>query len=107
MADDTIRKELDTLKADIAQLREDIGGLTDAVKQVAAAKAENARTQAEEKARDAWEDIEEKLTSILDEGRETVAGMEEQISRHPGGSLLTAFGIGFIIARLLDGGSRR
>ncbi|HHH35437.1 MAG TPA: DUF883 family protein [Gammaproteobacteria bacterium] len=107
MAEDTIRKELDTLKADIAQLREDIAGLTDAVKKVAAAKAQNARNQAEEKARDAWEDIEEKLNDILEEGKETVAGMEEQIARHPGGSLLTAFGLGFIIARLLDGGSRR
>ena len=107
MAEDTIRKELDALKNDIAQLREDISNLTRAVGKVAADKAQETRSEAEEKARDTWEEIEDKLNDLLEEGKETVSGMEQQISRHPGGSLLTAFGIGFIIARLLDGGGRR
>ncbi len=107
MADETIRKELDALKNDIAQLREDITNLTRAVGKVASQKAQETRSQAEEKARDAWEEIEEKLNGILEEGKETVSGMEKQIAQHPGGSLLTAFGLGFIIARLLDGGNRR
>lgn len=107
MADDSIRKEMDTLKADIAQLREDIIGLTNAVKGAASEKVAGAKAQAEERIRGTWEDIEQRFEDILNEGKATFNKAEHKVSEHPVGSVLTAFGLGFIIAKLIDMGGRR
>lgn len=107
MADDPIRKELDALKDDIAQLREDIVGLTTAVRDVASDKAGKARSDTKEGLRNAWEDLERKLDEVIDQGKTTMGDVQTQIGQHPTGSLLTAFGIGFIVAKLLDSGGRR
>ena len=107
MADDSIRKEMDALKADIAKLREDIVGLSGAVKDAAGENVAGAKARAEESVHKAWVDIEKRLESILNEGKATFNKAEQKVEEHPMGSVLTAFGIGFIIAKLLDVGSRR
>ena len=107
MADDPIRKEMDALKADIAQLRQDIRGLTAAVRDVASDKARQTRSDTQERLQGAWEDLESKLDEVIDQGRATMGDVQSQIGQHPAGSLLTAFGVGFIIAKLLDVGARR
>lgn len=107
MVDDPIRKELDALKADIAQLRQDIGGLTSAVRDAASDKAQKTRADTEERLRGAWEDLEQKLNDVLEHGKTTLGDVETRVSEHPAGSLLMAFGAGFIIAKLLDMGGRR
>ena len=107
MAEDSIRKEMDALKADIARLREDIVGLTDAVKGAASENIADAKTRAEERVHKAWTDIEQRLEDLLSEGKATFNKAEQQVGEHPVGSVLTAFGIGFIIAKLLDVGGRR
>ncbi len=105
MADD-IRKELDALKADIARLREDIGGLSDAVRSTAGESVRGAKAEAQQRLQKAWEDIEQRLEGLLDEGKTTFHGAERKIGEHPTGSVLTAFGLGFIIAKLLKLGER-
>jgi ElaB/YqjD/DUF883 family membrane-anchored ribosome-binding protein len=107
MADDPIRKEMDALKADIAQLRQDIRGLTAAVRDVASDKARQTRSDTQERLQGAWEDLERKLDEVIDQGRATMGDVQSQIGQHPAGSLLTAFGVGFIIAKLLDVGAKR
>jgi ElaB/YqjD/DUF883 family membrane-anchored ribosome-binding protein len=107
MADDSIRKEMDALKADIARLREDIVGLTNAVKGAASENVADARAQAEDRLHKAWTDIEHRLEGLLNEGKATFSKAEQQVGEHPVGSVLTAFGIGFIISKLLDMGGRR
>ncbi len=107
MAEDQIRKELDALKKDIAQLRKDISGLTDAVKTVAGEKIDETKSQARQRANSTVEDIEGKIEELLEQGSGVAKKAEQQISEHPGTSLLTAFGVGFIVAKLLDGGERR
>lgn len=107
MAEDPIRRELDALKADIAQLRLDIKGLTEAIHEVASDKVKEARNDTEERLHESWEDLEQKLDEIIRQGRSTVDQMERQVGQHPAGSLLTAFGIGFLIAKILELGGRR
>ena len=107
MADDSIRKEMDALKADIAKLREDISNLTSAVKDTASENVAGAKARAEERVHQAWADIEGRLEDLLNEGKATFNKAEQQVGEHPVGSVLTAFGIGFIIAKLLDVGGRR
>ena len=107
MTEDPIGKELDAIKADIAQLRQDIAGLTAAVRNVASDKVHERRDDTQEKLRRAWEDLEHKLNDVLEQGRSTMGGVQEQIGQHPAGSLLTAFGVGFIVAKLTEMGGRR
>jgi ElaB/YqjD/DUF883 family membrane-anchored ribosome-binding protein len=107
MAEDPIRKELDAIKADIAQLRLDIGGLTDVLKGAAADKIDDTKSRAQQTTQDAWADLESKLDEVLQQGRAGIDNVEDEIRQHPTGSLLTAFGLGFIIAKLLDVGGRR
>ena len=107
MADDSIRKEMDALKSDIAQLREDIIGLTDAVKGTASENVAGAKARAEERLHRAWEDVEQRVEELLNEGKATFDKAEHKVGEHPTGSVLTAFGLGFIIAKLLDVGGRR
>lgn len=102
MADETIRKEMDALKADIAQLREDIVGLTHAVKSAASERVAGARTQAGEYAHGAWENIEQRFEDLVNQGKETLNKAEHKVGEHPVASVVTAFGIGFLIAKLLD-----
>lgn len=106
MAEDPIRKELDALKADIAQLRTDIVGLTSAFKDVASEKVSSTKADAQKRVQGAWEDIERKLDDVLEQGRASVGDIEDKITQHPAGSMLTAFGLGFIIAKLMDMGGR-
>lgn len=106
MAEEPIQKELDALKADIAQLRKDISGLTAAVKEVASQKASSTKENAQQRVQGAWEDIERKLDEVLNQGQATVGDIEDRITQHPAGSMLTAFGLGFIIAKLMDIGGR-
>ena len=106
MAEEPFREELDALKADIAQLRTDIANLTTAFKDVASEKVNATREDAQQRAQNAWDDIERRLNDVLDQGRETASGIEDKITEHPGGSVLTAFGLGFIIAKLMDMGHR-
>jgi ElaB/YqjD/DUF883 family membrane-anchored ribosome-binding protein len=107
MADESIRRELDALKADIAQLREDIAGLTTAVRDTASEKVQKTRDDTQERLRSTWEDLERKLNETLEQGKATLGDVETRIGKHPAGSLLTAFGVGFIVAKLLDMGDRR
>lgn len=107
MAEDQIRKEMDALKNDIAQLRKDIGGLTEAVKSVAGEKVDETRSRTRQRASSAMEDIESKLEELLGQGSSVMKSAEQKISEHPGTSLLTALGIGFVIAKLIDMGDRR
>ena len=44
---------------------------------------------------------------VSNEGKATFNKAEQQLGEHPVGGVLTAFGIGFIIAKLLDVGGRR
>lgn len=102
-----IRKEVDALKNDITQLRKDIAGLTAAVKEAAVDKVDDTKAQARDKLNGVWEKLECKLDEALGQGREGVRHVEQKIGEHPTASVLAAFGVGFLIAKLLNLGERR
>jgi ElaB/YqjD/DUF883 family membrane-anchored ribosome-binding protein len=107
MADDALRKDLDALKADIAKLREDMAGLTDTMRAAAGDRVADAKGRVEERARQAREELGERVDAAMGQGRRLVDEVDQQIGKRPFSSLLTAFGLGFIIAKLLDVGGRR
>lgn len=107
MADDPLRKEIDALKSDISRLREDIVALTDAVKDVASDKINDTKARGRKAAQETRDKLEDKLEEVLRRGKESIDGVEHEILQHPGGSLLTAFVVGFFIAKIMDIGGRR
>ncbi len=106
MADDAMRDEMDALKADLAQLREDILDLTEAVKDTASNNAQATKARAKERLQTIWDDFEKRFEDLLDEGKATFDRAEQKVGEHPTGSILTAFGLGYIIAKVMDGGRR-
>lgn len=107
MADDAIRQELDALKEDIEKLREDMVNLTNAVKGAASDNMSDVKQEAEERIYQAWSEIEQRLEELLNEGKATFNKAEYKVGEHPLSSVLTAFGVGFVIAKMMDTGGRR
>ncbi len=98
---DPIRDELNALREDLAKVREDLSAVTEAIKGVASEKAQSGRERVEEETHRVWEEAVEKLDEVLGRGRVAAANVEQQVAQHPGTSLLTAFGIGFLLAKVL------
>ena len=103
---DELRKDLDRLKADLDTLRSDIGEVAGALRDLGAERWHGARDSAEDELRRAREVLERRADEARARGREARDAAERQVSEHPLGSLLTAFGVGFALAKLLDMGRR-
>ena len=102
-----LEKEVAALRKDMARLREDLLGLTRAISANAAQLKSQAQEELLAKAEAVQSQAEAQLEKIQAAGRQAVDEMEQQIVQKPFASLLTAAGVGFILAKLLDGGSRR
>jgi hypothetical protein len=110
MTGKTHEKELDALKADIASLREEIAGLVAGVKKSAkshaeqphAANQQEGATQSEqsEEGNGVWVDLFRKFDSSRLQGEKVVRDLSAEVERHPLASIMAAFGLGYIIAKL-------
>lgn len=107
MADPALEKELNAIKEDMARLRTDLGELTQAMKGLAADRATDAGQRLDEEVRAAREVLERKLREAEDMGADAVGEAHERIGRYPFTSMLTAFGVGFILAKMMELGGRR
>ena len=106
MAESDLGKELEKLRKDLAQLRADVSQLTEVVKGIGVNKAESVKESVAEEIRSRREALHERLDEAQARGRMAMEDLEEGIQQHPYGSLLTAFGAGFIIAKLMQNGDR-
>jgi ElaB/YqjD/DUF883 family membrane-anchored ribosome-binding protein len=107
MTDSTLQQELDMLKEDVAKLRTDVQDLTNALKELGVERVDTLRSTLAEEIRGARGELQRRAGQARDYGRRAVDSLEEEIGEHPLPSILSAFGIGFVLARLLDVGSRR
>jgi len=105
--DKTRDKELDALKADIASLREEIAGLAAGVKKNAGihAKPSHAAAQQEAPAYSAevhgiWTDLLHKFDASKVQGEKIVRDLSAEVEQRPLVSIMAAFGLGYIIAKL-------
>lgn len=103
MASNNIQEELQTLKSDISQLRADIQGLMGLVKEEGVSRVNDAKHYLEDELDGQRERIRETFNRAKECGKGTADEVERQIAEHPVGSLLTAFGIGYILAKLSGG----
>ena len=107
MTERTHDKELDALKADIAKLREDIAGLAAGMKKSAGLHAKEAHEAAQveepapgEEGTGVWSDLLHKFDSTRVQGEKVFKGLATEVEQRPLVSVLAAFGLGYIIAKL-------
>lgn len=106
MADSELQKQMDDLKADIRALKSDVAELTTVLKDLGVEKVNSARSSFEEDLEMGREELRRRWNEARARGQKTVNDLEDEIGQRPFPSVLTAFGIGFIIAKLMDVGGR-
>lgn len=104
---DSIDKELQTLKTDFAALNQTVADLARDVKKLLQETATEGQKKTRTSVHETVEELKERMEQVRDQGQRYVDTTEQRISEHPFTSLLTAFGIGFIMAKLMDMGHRR
>jgi hypothetical protein len=100
MTDKTHDKELDALKADMASLREEIAGLVGGMKKSAEIHAKQSNAAAQEEGHGVWTDLFHKFDASKIQGEKVVRGLASEVEQRPLVSIMAAFGLGYIIAKL-------
>ncbi|MDG4867736.1 hypothetical protein P8631_06950 [Guyparkeria sp. 1SP6A2] len=100
--------ELEAVKADLAQLRGDMTDLLKAVKEQNEQRVQQKAHQARDGVKAAFDEGLDTLNSgyeqVRAQSRERVDDAEQVLSNHPLTSVMAAFGIGFVVAKVLNGG---
>lgn len=105
MASNNVQEELQVLKDDVSKLRTDIAGLVDVLKDLGLQKVSETRGTIEEEFDVQREKLKAKFENVRERGQDTVDELGQYVNEHPLGSLLTAFSIGYILAKLSGGKS--
>lgn len=100
MANNNVQEELQVLRDDVTKLRSDIASLVDVLKELGLQKAHEARDTLEDEFDVQKEKLRARFNSAREHGKGTVEDLEQHVTEHPLSSVLTAFGIGFILAKL-------
>ncbi|OZB37805.1 MAG: hypothetical protein B7X35_02330 [Halothiobacillus sp. 14-56-357] len=108
--DDTLsatgNEELAAIKQDMHQLKADLAELLTAMKTRGQNKAEALGQDAINTLHDAIDTLNQRVNAakegVSEKTRATVDQAEQVIERHPVASLLAAFGIGFVLAKLFS-----
>jgi ElaB/YqjD/DUF883 family membrane-anchored ribosome-binding protein len=103
----TENDEIDALKEDIAKLREDIASLASAALGAASDTLDDARAKVNGKSQEVRDEFTDKMNDGIDRGKQFLDDLDTQVTRHPVGSVLVAFGVGLLIAKLLGSGNSR
>lgn len=93
MATTELSSDVAKLRSDLDEIRGDLAAIARAVKDLGTAKGQQAYSRAEALGEQAW-----KRAAAAEER------IGQEINERPLASLLTAFGVGFAIGKLLDSG---
>jgi ElaB/YqjD/DUF883 family membrane-anchored ribosome-binding protein len=107
MAESDVQKELKALREDFVTLKTDLADLAEVLRDKGVGRAEGLRTSIEDELKDSRESLRRKLSAAKTSGRKRLDELEEEVGDHPFGALALAFGIGFILGKILDLGTRR
>ncbi|MDT8321986.1 MAG: hypothetical protein RQ826_15820 [Xanthomonadales bacterium] len=110
MAENDVQRELKQLRADLSTLQSDMSALMGSLKERGSEKAAGMKSSVEDEIRHQREELRRLLNEARSSGRrvvgEAVEGIEGGVEQHPVSSLVTAFGLGFIVAKLMGLGDR-
>ncbi len=99
-----VQAEVKRLKDDLGKLRGDVTSLVDVLRELGVDKVNTTKETLTEEMQKRREKVREAIKKARTVGESQLDDIEENIASHPLSSLAMAFGIGFIIAKLLDGG---
>lgn len=112
-------KELEALKADIARLREEISGLVAGARnasgiQTAGDQPERTHDAEEgkgsvdgEQDHETWTDLLHTFETSKAQGEKVIKNLTAEVERHPLTSVVAAFGLGYIVAKLWHEGDKQ
>jgi len=119
MTENTHDKELEVLKDDIARLREEISGLvasarTAAGPQTAGDQPEKTQDAGEgkgsvdgEQDHDMWMNLLHTFETSKSQGEKVIKNLTAEVEQHPLTSVVAAFGLGYIVAKLWHQGDNQ
>lgn len=99
---DRVAAELDGIKDSFAQLKHDMVDLFSRAFGLGRTGADVAKGQAS----DAVENLKQRLSELKERGSDRVAVVGKKIEENPVPAALIAFGVGFLLAKLLGGGRK-
>jgi len=99
---ENVQEEFQRIKDDLSKLRADIAALTGALRDLGLGRAANAKHSVEEDLQQVRDEILRRAGAVQDTAERAVDGLGAGVGERPFTSLLTAFSIGFVIAKLLD-----
>ncbi len=106
MAEREVDQEIQSLREDLAILRSDIADLSSSVRDMASHRAHGVKASIEDDVRETRERLRERIAEARAQGARSVEDFEESIGQHPLASVATAVGVGFVLAKLMNLGSR-
>jgi ElaB/YqjD/DUF883 family membrane-anchored ribosome-binding protein len=107
MADKDLNAEIRKLQEDFSALQSDMANLTSLLRKRGEEHLDETRESALRGLRAGRERLRREARTAQLRGREGIDDLEETIGSNPLGSVAMAFGVGFVIAKLLDVGARR
>ncbi len=103
----SLDSEIKALKEDMAMLRSDVAGLTETLRHTASDRADSVRDSVQDEVAHARERLRKKIAEARGRSARAMEDMEESIGERPLASVAAAVGIGFILAKIMDLGSKR
>lgn len=103
MEEDNLDREVETLKEDIAKLSGDIADVLRVLQRLGAGKIDAARESLDGEAEKYGEDIRQAFQGAKARGESAAENLETEIALHPLRSVLVAFGVGYVVAKLMRG----
>jgi hypothetical protein len=119
MTDKAHDKELAALKADIARLREEIVSLAAGVRNTSGrgadgSQAEGGHDAAEgrgagdgEQNHDVWMELLHMFDTSRAQGEKVFKGLAAEVEKHPLASIMAAFGLGYLAAKIRHEGDKK
>lgn len=102
MADRDLQKEFDQLKKDLGKLQGDLKDLTEAGSAVAGETVTQARERLEAETQRLIARLQESAGELKGRGQKVIEEVEHQVEEKPMPTLLTTFGVGFLLGWLLS-----
>lgn len=103
MTERTLNDEVDNLKNDISKLSGDVAALLSLMKDLGAEKVDGARESLDEEMVKRREELRQRLRDVQARGESAAESLEEEVALHPMRSVMLAFGLGYVAAKLFRG----
>ncbi|PWQ95686.1 DUF883 family protein [Leucothrix arctica] len=98
-ANEDLREEFEALRGEVTEMMALLKGK-------ASAEAETITAKAEEKLEDYQEKVTDGVEAAYEKGAEGIEEISGRIRKNPVGSLCVAFGLGYIISKMMDQGKK-